>query len=232
MTSRRGAEGDPQNVNRPQPHHDGVQLGMVGDASAADTPGLSLPANRAHGARMEPERRLLRHFVATLAYRTQKALRGAPPEFASFRVAPETRTPHELVRHRSGVLHYALSLVTTPHALLETLPTLGEEVLPHRCSQAPPPPPPPPPPYPLPPMAESSPPKPRSRPPSCRRAPRRRHRCRPRARRHRCAPKTARARHARRARSAGGRRCVRPQRERRNRKRPRVKTTALRVTLK
>jgi hypothetical protein len=29
----------------------------------------------------------------------------------------------------SGVLNYALSLVTTPRALLETLPTFGEEVL-------------------------------------------------------------------------------------------------------
>ena len=78
---------------------------------------------------MEPERQLLRHFVATLAYRTQKALREAPLEFATFRVAPGTRTPHELVRHMSGVLNYALSLITTPRTLLETLPTFDEEVL-------------------------------------------------------------------------------------------------------
>ncbi|HET7379355.1 MAG TPA: hypothetical protein VFJ24_04865 [Gaiellales bacterium] len=77
---------------------------------------------------MESERRLLRHFVATLAYRTQKALRHAPPEFASFRVAPGTRTPHEIVRHMNGVLNYALGLITTPRALLETLPEFAEEI--------------------------------------------------------------------------------------------------------
>ncbi len=44
------------------------------------------------------------HFLAALAYRTQKALRDAPPEFAAFRAAPLLRTPHELIRHMDGVL--------------------------------------------------------------------------------------------------------------------------------
>jgi hypothetical protein len=77
---------------------------------------------------MDVHARLLRHFVAALAYRTQKALRGAPPEFASFRAAPGSRTPHELVRHMSGVLNFALGRLTTPRALLETLPEFGAEV--------------------------------------------------------------------------------------------------------
>jgi hypothetical protein len=77
---------------------------------------------------MDPQARLLRHFVATLAYRTQKALRDAPPEFASFRAAPASRTPHELVRHMSGVLRYALGHLTEPRARLETLPEFGAEV--------------------------------------------------------------------------------------------------------
>ena len=50
---------------------------------------------------------MLRHFLAALAYRTQKALRGAPESFAEFRVAPRTRTPHELVHHMDSVLGYA-----------------------------------------------------------------------------------------------------------------------------
>ena len=78
---------------------------------------------------MGTERRLVRHFLATLAYRTQKALRDAPSDFESFRIAPGTRTPHELVRHMSGVLNYALGLVTAPRALLEISPTLAEEIL-------------------------------------------------------------------------------------------------------
>ena len=56
---------------------------------------------------MDQKEALLHHFLATLAYRTQKALRGAPSEFASFRAAPKVRTPHELIRHMDDVLGYS-----------------------------------------------------------------------------------------------------------------------------
>jgi hypothetical protein len=56
---------------------------------------------------MDDKRALLRHFLAALAYRTQKALRGAPDSFPDFRVAPYVRTPMELVRHMESVLGYA-----------------------------------------------------------------------------------------------------------------------------
>jgi hypothetical protein len=56
---------------------------------------------------MNDERRMLRHFLAALAYRTQKALRDAPAEFAQFRAAPKVRTPHELICHMDSVLGYA-----------------------------------------------------------------------------------------------------------------------------
>jgi hypothetical protein len=56
---------------------------------------------------MDPKREMLRHFLGALAYRTQKALRGAPESFAEFRAAPQTRTPHELVLHMDSVLGYA-----------------------------------------------------------------------------------------------------------------------------
>jgi hypothetical protein len=51
--------------------------------------------------------RLLRHFLAALAYRTQKALAGAPAEFADFRALPTVRTPHELLWHMTGLVGYA-----------------------------------------------------------------------------------------------------------------------------
>jgi hypothetical protein len=56
---------------------------------------------------MDEGRKMVRHFLAALAYRTQKALRDAPPEFAEFRAVPKVRTPHELIRHMDGVLGYA-----------------------------------------------------------------------------------------------------------------------------
>jgi hypothetical protein len=53
------------------------------------------------------ERALLRHFLAALAYRTQKALRGAPDDFAAFDAGGACRTPAQLVRHMTSVLGYA-----------------------------------------------------------------------------------------------------------------------------
>ncbi|MEQ1923859.1 MAG: hypothetical protein ABL952_15245 [Pyrinomonadaceae bacterium] len=50
---------------------------------------------------------MLRHFLAALAYRTQKALRDAPEGFASFDAGHGVRTPHELICHMRSVLGYA-----------------------------------------------------------------------------------------------------------------------------
>lgn len=60
---------------------------------------------------MTETRQLLQHFLAALAYRTQKALRGAPDSFADFRVGPTTRTPHELLWHMTSVIGYARTMM-------------------------------------------------------------------------------------------------------------------------
>lgn len=59
---------------------------------------------------MDNRRALLRHFLAALAYRTQKALRGAKPEFANFSAGNQVRTPHEIISHMDSVLGYARTL--------------------------------------------------------------------------------------------------------------------------
>lgn len=56
---------------------------------------------------MDEQRKLLKHFLAALVYRTQKALRDAPAEFAEFRAAPKVRTARELIWHMDSVLGYA-----------------------------------------------------------------------------------------------------------------------------
>jgi hypothetical protein len=56
---------------------------------------------------MDSKREFLCHMLASVAYHLQKSLRGAPSGFASFRVAPKSRTPQELVRHIDGVLGYS-----------------------------------------------------------------------------------------------------------------------------
>jgi hypothetical protein len=53
---------------------------------------------------------LLRHTVATLAYRGGKALRGAPAGFETFKAGPTTRMPGEILAHLGDLLDWALSL--------------------------------------------------------------------------------------------------------------------------
>lgn len=50
---------------------------------------------------------LVEHFLAAIAYRTQKALRDAPAEYPGFRAGAEARTPVEILRHMTSVLGYA-----------------------------------------------------------------------------------------------------------------------------
>ena len=53
---------------------------------------------------------MIRHTVATLAYRAGKALRGAPPEFAGYRADASSRTPAEILAHMGDLFDWALSL--------------------------------------------------------------------------------------------------------------------------
>jgi hypothetical protein len=56
------------------------------------------------------KREMLRHTVATLAYRGAKAVRDAPDSFGSFRVSETTRTPIQILAHISDLLDWALSI--------------------------------------------------------------------------------------------------------------------------
>jgi len=53
---------------------------------------------------------LLRHTLATLAYRGGKAFRDAPEGFAEFRAGDKTRTPAQILAHLGDLLDWALSL--------------------------------------------------------------------------------------------------------------------------
>jgi hypothetical protein len=56
------------------------------------------------------KRELLRHLVATVAYRGGMAIAGAPENFAVFRVAETSRTPSELLAHIGDLLEGSLYL--------------------------------------------------------------------------------------------------------------------------
>jgi hypothetical protein len=55
-------------------------------------------------------RELLRHTVATVAYRAGKAVREAPPEFLSYKVAETSRTPAQILAHMGDLFDWALSI--------------------------------------------------------------------------------------------------------------------------
>lgn len=71
---------------------------------------------------------MLRHFLAALAYRTQKALREAPSDFGDFAAGNLTRTPRDLVQHMTSVLGYARTFFRGGSYRPAPLPSLEGEV--------------------------------------------------------------------------------------------------------
>lgn len=59
---------------------------------------------------MDSKREMLRHCLATLAYRGGKVLRGASDEFAGYRCGETSRTPGEIVAHLGDLLDWGLSM--------------------------------------------------------------------------------------------------------------------------
>src|SRR5437588_790675 len=58
----------------------------------------------------DPKRELLRHTIATLAYRGGKAVRDAHDSFADFKASETTRTPAQILAHVGDLLDWALSI--------------------------------------------------------------------------------------------------------------------------
>jgi hypothetical protein len=59
---------------------------------------------------MDPKRELLRHLLATIAYRGSKALRDAPENFGTLKASESSRTPVEIVAHMGDLFDWALAL--------------------------------------------------------------------------------------------------------------------------
>jgi len=59
---------------------------------------------------MSTSRDLLRHTLATLAYRAGKALRGAPAGFAEFRISESSRSASQILAHLGDLMEWGLSI--------------------------------------------------------------------------------------------------------------------------
>jgi len=70
----------------------------------------------------DPARRLLRHTVATIAYRGCKAIRGTPDAFADFHASPDTRSPGQILAHIGDLLEWALLTARGEQQWNETSP--------------------------------------------------------------------------------------------------------------
>ena len=65
---------------------------------------------------------MLRHALATVAYRGGKALRGTPPGFAAYRAGPGGRTPGEILAHMCDLFDWALHLANGEHVWHDSTP--------------------------------------------------------------------------------------------------------------
>ena len=70
---------------------------------------------------------MLRHCLATVAYRGAKAIRGAPAEFADFHAAGGIRTPVQILAHVGDLYDWALSLARGKQAWKDSIPLPWQE---------------------------------------------------------------------------------------------------------
>jgi hypothetical protein len=76
---------------------------------------------------LDLKREMLRHTVATLAYRGAKTVSNAPEDFAGFRVNTATRTPGEILAHIGDLLDWALRVAKGEYAYKESYPLPWEQ---------------------------------------------------------------------------------------------------------
>jgi hypothetical protein len=70
----------------------------------------------------DAERHLLRHTVATVAYRAGKALRDAPDHFDTFHIGDKTRTPAQILAHMGDLFEWAVSIAQGKQAWHDSTP--------------------------------------------------------------------------------------------------------------
>lgn len=75
----------------------------------------------------DPQVSMLRHTLATVAYRGGKTMRGAPASFANFRVGDSTRTPGEILAHIGDLYDWALALAQGRHEWHSSTPLPWDE---------------------------------------------------------------------------------------------------------
>jgi hypothetical protein len=71
---------------------------------------------------MDEKREMLRHTLATVAYRGGKAVRDAPAGFAEFRAGDTSRTAGQILAHIGDLYAWALALAEGTHVWHDSKP--------------------------------------------------------------------------------------------------------------
>jgi hypothetical protein len=74
------------------------------------------------GEAQNAQRQLLRHTLATLAYRAAKSLRDAPESFANFSSGDKGRTPVQILAHMGDLFDWAVSIAKGAQAWHDSTP--------------------------------------------------------------------------------------------------------------
>jgi hypothetical protein len=70
----------------------------------------------------DPARQLLRHTLATVAYRAAKILRDSPPHFDTYHIGDKTRTPSQILAHMGDLYDWALAMASGNPAWHDSVP--------------------------------------------------------------------------------------------------------------
>ena len=76
---------------------------------------------------MTDARTLLRHTLATLAYRGGKAVRNAPASFADYRCGESSRTPGQILAHIGDLMDWGLSIAAGQQKWNNAIPLPWEQ---------------------------------------------------------------------------------------------------------
>ncbi len=82
----------------------------------------TVDSNATPPAPEQTTRSMLRHTLATLAYRGGKAMRDSPEGFAEYRSSPSSRTPGEILAHVGDLLDWACGLADGRHEWRDSPP--------------------------------------------------------------------------------------------------------------
>ena len=73
-------------------------------------------------------RRLLIHYLASIAYHFQKAIRNAPNDYWKFSAGNQVRTPKEILLHITSLIGYSRTFFVGGAYAPESLPNIQDEI--------------------------------------------------------------------------------------------------------